>query len=168
MLFPLFWAIPEGTARCCSANADLQTCIESLRQWVKPGNQAYLQLNVAYRSVNLLCLYCSNAQNNTERLSFPNHKPPNTCRLQMTVRLLHPLGPRAARPVAHGANSSLSVVCILLCNLKMLPSSVWTTGVGWKALCQINCVCKSNRSQLLIQALEIKETYSSDMKIVLD
>ena len=57
-------------------------------------------------------------------LSFPNHKPPDTCRLQMTARLLHPLGPQAARPVAHGANSSLNVVCILLCNMKMLPSLV--------------------------------------------
>lgn len=92
-------------------------------------------------------------------LSFPNHKRPNTCRLQMIVRLMHPLGPQAARPVAHGANSSLSVICVLPRNMKMLPSSVWTTGMGRKALCQINCVClsKSNRSQLLIQVLEIKK-----------
>lgn len=57
-------------------------------------------------------------------LSFPNHKPPDTCRLQMSVRLTDPLGPLAAGPVAHGANSSISVVCLLLCNMKILPSSV--------------------------------------------
>ena len=144
MLFPLFWAIPKGTARCNSANPDLQTYIESLRQWVTQARQPGIpitQCGLLFKSTYYVSLVVMHKITQLE-LSFPNYKSPNTCRLQMTARLLHPLGPQAARPVAHGANSSLSVVCILLCNMKMLPSSVWTTGVGWKALCQIYCVCK--------------------------